>query len=61
MKIKTALCHLFYKNKLIFTRNLLIQMLNLNATITYKNMKIESIQNFHQDLLLSIIFLENRL
>lgn len=39
MKIKTALCHLFYKNKLIFTRNLLIQMLNLNATITYKNMK----------------------
>lgn len=61
MKIKTTLCHLFYKNKLIFTRNLLIQMLNLNATITYKNMKIESIQNFHQDLLLSIIFLENSL
>lgn len=61
MKIKTTLCYLFYKNKLIFTRNLLIQMLNLNATITYKNMKIESIQNFHQDLLLSIIFLENRL
>lgn len=61
MKIKTTLCHLFYKNKLIFMRNLLIQMLNLNATITYKNMKIESIQNFHQDLLLSIIFLENSL
>lgn len=61
MKIKTTLCHLFYKNKLIFTQNLLIQMLNLNATITYKNMKIESIQNFHQDLLLSIIFLENSL
>lgn len=39
MKIKTTLCHLFYKNKLIFTQNLLIQMLNLNAMITYKNMK----------------------